>query len=388
MKEGFFGYGRCPECEAFLKEKDLEKNICWNCEGIINKKDEISENPNNDLSSNLFTNKMNEDFINYLNSINHEELHKMSDKGVETLSSGIKDSKDLDETELFSYINLLRFENHLNSFRWLSKTWDLFHCCTGSILKFPVMQRLAPELYKGINITKENFDILSSLNCWINTRCWLESNIKHVRLSNNVSCSFNLGLICALSSFGLPFTYCKQYKGPLLNNLKNIINFKELHQNRFEGKFSQKRKASYPWELPGREEYNDEYDDSRIFTQILRCIGIYALKHTKENIDDLGYLFDKKKYLIDKVIYPLSYLVDKSALAYYSNGDITANVSYAYNNDDPSNNNTNYEFEILDKVVFDKIINKIAIDGKSYIEPISDYFFDIGLDTASMNKIN
>ena len=38
MKKGFFGYGRCPHCDAFLKEKDLEKNICWSCEKALEEK--------------------------------------------------------------------------------------------------------------------------------------------------------------------------------------------------------------------------------------------------------------------------------------------------------------------------------------------------------------
>jgi len=25
MKKGFFGYGRCPHCDAFLKQKDFRK---------------------------------------------------------------------------------------------------------------------------------------------------------------------------------------------------------------------------------------------------------------------------------------------------------------------------------------------------------------------------
>jgi len=35
MKKGFFGYGRCPHCEAFLKEKDLVKNVCWSCDTLL-----------------------------------------------------------------------------------------------------------------------------------------------------------------------------------------------------------------------------------------------------------------------------------------------------------------------------------------------------------------
>jgi len=46
MKKGFFGYGRCPNCDAFLKEKDLEKNTCWSCKGEINQKENDNSNDN------------------------------------------------------------------------------------------------------------------------------------------------------------------------------------------------------------------------------------------------------------------------------------------------------------------------------------------------------
>ena len=36
--KGFFGYGHCPNCNAFLKEKDLEKNTCWSCNKTLEKK--------------------------------------------------------------------------------------------------------------------------------------------------------------------------------------------------------------------------------------------------------------------------------------------------------------------------------------------------------------
>jgi len=36
-KKGFFGYGRCPHCEAFLKEKDIENNTCWSCKQKLEK---------------------------------------------------------------------------------------------------------------------------------------------------------------------------------------------------------------------------------------------------------------------------------------------------------------------------------------------------------------
>ena len=61
-KKGFFGYGRCPHCDAFLKEKDLENNTCWNCEKALeekqkDKKIEESSNDNkiiiNDYLNNL-----------------------------------------------------------------------------------------------------------------------------------------------------------------------------------------------------------------------------------------------------------------------------------------------------------------------------------------------
>ena len=44
MKKGFFGYGRCPHCDAFLKQKDLEKSICWSCDEKLEKKKKIGLN--------------------------------------------------------------------------------------------------------------------------------------------------------------------------------------------------------------------------------------------------------------------------------------------------------------------------------------------------------
>jgi hypothetical protein len=41
--KGFFGYGRCPHCEAFLKEKDLVKNVCWSCDTLLDTKKSTSE---------------------------------------------------------------------------------------------------------------------------------------------------------------------------------------------------------------------------------------------------------------------------------------------------------------------------------------------------------
>ena len=37
-KKGFFGYGLCPHCDAFLKEKDLEINTCWSCKKSLEEK--------------------------------------------------------------------------------------------------------------------------------------------------------------------------------------------------------------------------------------------------------------------------------------------------------------------------------------------------------------
>ena len=57
MKKGFFGYGRCPNCDAFLKEKDLEKNICWNCNKSLkdSKKIEKTQNDKDLLNENAET---------------------------------------------------------------------------------------------------------------------------------------------------------------------------------------------------------------------------------------------------------------------------------------------------------------------------------------------
>lgn len=51
MKKGFFGYGRCPNCDAFLKKNDLVKNACWSCDALLkdkqnDKKIEESSNDN------------------------------------------------------------------------------------------------------------------------------------------------------------------------------------------------------------------------------------------------------------------------------------------------------------------------------------------------------
>ena len=37
-KKGFYGKGRCPKCDSFLKQKDLDKGICWNCGVLLQKK--------------------------------------------------------------------------------------------------------------------------------------------------------------------------------------------------------------------------------------------------------------------------------------------------------------------------------------------------------------
>ncbi len=36
-KKGFYGKGRCPNCDFFLKQKDLDKGICSGC-GVLLKK--------------------------------------------------------------------------------------------------------------------------------------------------------------------------------------------------------------------------------------------------------------------------------------------------------------------------------------------------------------
>ena len=306
---------------------------------------------------------------------NYEELRKMALQVEDSLSVEDLQKNDLNETELFSYVNLLRFEKHIKTCRWINNNWDLYLSGTGAIMPLGAIQRAAPELWKGINITKENMDITSILVCGGNTMKWFESNLKHIRLSNNVNCCFNLGIICALSSYGLPFVYTKNFfKKPFSNNLKNKLNLQELNAIRFGAKFSPKRKDCYSHygNKPMREEYDDEHDDLHNFTQILRCIGIYCLRYAKENSDYLSDIFSEKSYLIEHIIYPLSFLADWSTNAYYSNGELIRDVAYAANLE-----LANTSFKVIDTVPFDKIIDEIAIDGKSYIEPVSDFIISI-----------
>ena len=121
-----------------------------------------------------------------------------------------------------------------------------------------------------------------------------------------------------------------------------------------------------------RENYDGGNDDLYNFTQILRCIGIYCLWYAKENSEDLIDYFSEKSYLIEHIIYPLSFLADWSTNAYYSNGELLRDVAYTANID-----LNNISFNVIDTVPFDKIIDEIAKDGKSYIEPVSDFIIGI-----------
>jgi hypothetical protein len=313
--------------------------------------------------------------IKYLEN-NYEELRKKAIQIKDSISVEDLQKNDLNETELFSYVNLLRFEKHIKSNMWINDNWDLYLSGTGAIMPLGAIQRAAPELWNGINITKENMQLTSMLDCGSNTMTWFESNLKHVRLSNNANCCFNLGIICALASYGLPFIYTKNFfKEPFSKIIKDKIDFRELNAMRFGAKFSSKRKDcfSHYGNKPMREEYDDEHDDLYNFTQIMRCIGIYCLRYAKVYRDYLNDNFSEKSYLIDHILYPLSFLVDWSTNAYYSNGELIKDIAYSGN----LRGLTDISFRVIDSAPFNRIIDVIATHGKSYIEPVSDYVISI-----------
>ena len=113
MKKGFFGYGRCPHCDSFLKEKDLEKNICWNCNKAL--KDSIKKKKKIEESSNNNQNKI----INYLNNLpsvssgeqysNFQEAKQELNKLYTHYSSIISSNYELNES-----INTLIYDSGIN----------------------------------------------------------------------------------------------------------------------------------------------------------------------------------------------------------------------------------------------------------------------------------
>ena len=82
-KKGFFGYGHCPHCDAFLKEKDLEKNTCWSCNQSLDKeksKDSYDiEKILGHVEQSININNESYDkngMINYLNKADKKKLNK------------------------------------------------------------------------------------------------------------------------------------------------------------------------------------------------------------------------------------------------------------------------------------------------------------------------
>jgi hypothetical protein len=78
MKKGFFGYGRCPHCDSFLKEKDLEKNICWNCNKSLKDSIKMEKTQNDKDLLNKKTKTVEQDFYEKYIEPKDSEKHLQS----------------------------------------------------------------------------------------------------------------------------------------------------------------------------------------------------------------------------------------------------------------------------------------------------------------------
>jgi len=320
-----------------------------------------------------------------LTSLDYPELSEYCSNISEKINRNEINFNDLNNSLLFSFANLKRFENYIYTDKWLEYlryiSYDIYLLVTGGFMGLGVVKTKHPELYNAYSPERVNI-MIYVLQEQENILTWFQSNLKHFYYSKNIDSAFYFALVSILSLDGLMIGHYLTKNTPVIsvkskpmyNEFKSVIGYENLLLKKLSAKGDELREKCYEGWLDFDSDL--EENEKNFFTFVIYCVALNALTMVINNKDELNIRLQSHVGLIKKMIFSLVIKLDKILLGYFSNGNLINELHYVYANPGPFNDVKNFDLTIVDESRFNEIIALLLPLGNKYVDPLCRLIFD------------
>ena len=331
-----------------------------------------------------------------INTLSHSELAEYCKEVSKEIKRFDVDYDDLNNTLLFSYANLKRFENYIYTDKWLSyisspSDNDLHFMVTGGIYGLGYLKLNNRELYDAFSPESQKM-LLYPLVQWNNLQDWHLSNFKHMYKSNNIDCAFYFALVSILSCIGLNRNSYKKIirsKGEIYDNFKLEVGYDEFVEKRLSAKKDDLRLENFyeewrdgkvfDWDITEKGNFREMSEDI-FFEGTIYFAAVYALNTVIKNKDNLSSHLQTHDELINKMLFSLIIKIERKLFGYFSKGKLLNGESYFLSEPDglvdEASEIEDYSIEIIDKSIFTELNEIMDSLGGNYIESIYKLIFN------------
>ena len=170
--------------------------------------------------------------VDELSEADYSNLSEYCKRTVNNIQPNNENFNDLDATKNFSYANLLRFKKHIESQKWITPAlYDIF-INVNPLFGLNRLRQNSPDLFNAYSpgdINRPGWGVGYGPSQWNNSRIWLESNLKHLYLSDIPLCGFYFGIVTSLAAVGILRIWYDGELSLITENVKKALNFESIH---------------------------------------------------------------------------------------------------------------------------------------------------------------